>query len=52
MLTDFPCPFQGPRYHGMRLLTLDANGDGLGDTILLIAWRGKRQVTPFYPFAY
>jgi hypothetical protein len=52
VLADFACPFQAPRYRGMRLLTLDANGDGLGDTILLFARRGKRLVTELYPFLY
>ena len=49
MLTEFRCPYQKPTYRNIQLQTLDNNGDGLADTILMLARRGRRRVTRLYP---
>jgi hypothetical protein len=45
----FRCPFQGPRYVGIRVRTLDAEHDGLADTVVLTAHQSKRAFTRFFP---
>jgi hypothetical protein len=49
LLKEFRCPYQQPAYRNIQVQTLDNNGDGLGDTILMAARRGRRRVTRPYP---
>ena len=46
---QFRCPFQRPRYSGIRVSTLDADRDGGADAVVLTAQRGNRTVTRTLP---
>jgi hypothetical protein len=39
---EFRSPFQSPQYTGISVNTLDLDGDGLADAVLLTAHKGKR----------
>jgi hypothetical protein len=47
-LARFRCPYQEPTYRRIRLQTADANHDGLADTVVLKARRGRRTVSRAY----
>jgi hypothetical protein len=47
-LARFRCPYQEPTYRRIRLQTADANHDGLADTVVLTARRGRRTVSRAY----
>lgn len=50
LLVPFRCPYQEPAYSRIQVLALDTNGDGLGDTVEVLARRGTRRVARFYAF--
>jgi hypothetical protein len=47
--TSFLSPFQSPKWSRIQMRTSDNNHDGVPDTVVLTARKGKHTVTVFFP---
>ncbi len=46
---EFPSPFQKPAFKHIQVTTIDSNGDGVDDEVVVTAKKGKRKVTATFP---
>jgi RHS repeat-associated protein/uncharacterized repeat protein (TIGR01451 family) len=46
---EFTSPYQAPAFKGIQLSLRDTNGDGVPDTVVLTARKGKKTVTSLIP---